>query len=292
MIYSQLEYTGEDSVLETYAKIGFPTTNSVGERTTDYVACGSNMLSTDNDEINLVGIYQKGINEIWSVYIENPMFNGKDPRLTLWRSVNSQAQAYVNGETIANLEYPSMSSDWCVSYNSKDNMLTFAYIASLDDDKFDSGYTHGVNYQNAEGAVIDDPEKTEMNSHDILDGRVVTFDLRLKERHVQADRSGMYSYNTNADMSYSPLYPGKEHQSDISNDKKDIYALELLGESKNIDHDIGLVNTRVNPYFDYNNMYDDGAFGRVYESYLSAEDKTLKVVRNRSMFKNFPTGTK
>lgn len=36
-------------------------------------------------------------------------------------------------------------------------------------------------------------------------------------------------------------------------------------------------------------MYDDGIFGRVYESYLSAEDKTLKVVRNRSMFKNFHT---
>lgn len=211
MIYSQLEYIGDDSVSETYSAIRFPTTNSIGERTTDYVACGTNMLSTDNDDINLVGIYQKGINEIWSVYIENPIFKGKDPCLTMWRSVNSQAQTYVNGELVANLEYPSISNDWCVSYNSKDNMLTFAYITKLDDDKFDSGYTHDVGYENAEGPVIDDPDRTEMNSHDILEGRVVTFDLKLKDRHIQVDRSGMHSYNINADMSYSPLYPGREH---------------------------------------------------------------------------------
>lgn len=206
----------------------------------------------------------------------------------MWRSVNSQSQKYVDNEVVANLAYPPISNDWCISYNSKDDNLTFAYIARLDDERFSSGYADNVEFKNADGAVIDDPEETEMNSHDILDGRVVTFDLRLKGRHIQVEGSGVHSYNLNADMSYVPLYPGKRHQSDMSRDGNEFHSIELLGESRNIDYDIGLVNTGVNPYFDYNDFYDSGVFGRVYENYLSAEDKSLWVIRNRAMFRNFP----
>lgn len=69
VIHSQIRFTRENTASETYVTIEFPTTTSTGERTTDYVACGSNVLTTDNDNINLVGIYPKGTNETWSVYV-------------------------------------------------------------------------------------------------------------------------------------------------------------------------------------------------------------------------------
>lgn len=288
VLYSQPEYTSEDIIQETYTTIGLPTTNNNGERTTDYVACGSDMLSTNNDNINLIGIYQKNVNELWSVYIDNPIAITDSSYITLWRCKNSQASKYIDNEELADLEFPSISSDWCFSYNSKDDKLTLAYIAATNDEEFNSGYTTKVKYDNAEGVVIDDPEETEMNSHDIFENKVVTFDIQLKNKKISMSENDVHSYNINADMSYTPLYPGKEHASDISNNKNDFYSLELLGESKNIDQNIGLVNTNVNPHFDYETLYSEGIFGRVYENYISAENKSLKVLRNKSLFKNIP----
>lgn len=127
----------------------------------------------------------------------------------------------------------------------------------------------------------DDPQHKEMNSHDIY-----TSDIIVKNYVVQSSSLKEVSeriFNMNADMSYLPIYPGQECRFDISKSGiqgEKYYPVQLMGQSRNIDNIIKLVNPTPNPYFTMDDISEKYTFGRVYEDYLASDNKTLKLLDN------------
>ena len=127
----------------------------------------------------------------------------------------------------------------------------------------------------------DDPIHTEMNSHDIY-----TSDIILKNFIIQSSQMREVNerlFNMNADMSYLPVYPGQACRFDItrteiSSDK--YFPVQLMGQSRNIDGIVKLINPTPNPYFTMEDITEKYTFGRVFEDYLSSDNKTLKILNN------------
>ena len=100
-------------------------------------------------------------------------------------------------------------------------------------------------------------------------------------------------FNVNGDISYLPVYPGNQEVAEF-NKRVDIsansyYPVELLGQSKNIDDLIEMVNPTPNPYFTMEEISTNHVFGRVYEDYVSDYDKTAKIIGNPPIHNNIPS---
>lgn len=144
-----------------------------------------------------------------------------------------------------------------------------------------------------------------MNSHDIFTANIAEFTLRDTESRLTSDLNHTFEIlaNTNADMSYIPVYPGisgevsvmlpavlsAELTSDLSVEKH-IYRygkpFELLGDSNDIDKQIRLVNTDVDPYFQLSTIREDYVFGRVYEDWPKDwwdKDNSLRMFSSPAM---------
>jgi len=138
-----------------------------------------------------------------------------------------------------------------------------------------------------DGRSFADPRPGEMNSHDILDKSIefqkAAFVSKGKLRLLPGARS---AHNTNADMSYIPVYPGLSGEAALSSFGGDYIRAELLGKSKDLDVAAGRVNLSVDPYFDMNRITEDYVFGRVYEDFQKSLDKSLLAVRNPSINSN------
>lgn len=129
----------------------------------------------------------------------------------------------------------------------------------------------------AEGSPIEDPVSPEMNSYDtfveavgtavaVFDGGVLKF-------------GGFSVNNANADMSYQPLFPGKNFTYSINN-AGDYENIQLLGVSKDISKWIDAVNTNADPFIDLSDILQNRLFGRVYEDYESNLSDQLSIVDN------------
>jgi hypothetical protein len=81
-------------------------------------------------------------------------------------------------------------------------------------------------------------------------------------------------FNTNADISYTPIYPGV-YTNLNSSQNNDYRSIELLGNSRNIDDIIKRVNPTPDPYFTIEDIKNNHVFGRVYEEYNVDMDKTF-----------------
>jgi len=64
--------------------------------------------------------------------------------------------------------------------------------------------------------------------------------------------------------------------------------IELLGESKDIERYVELVNPNPDPYFDYQSVKENTEFGRVYEDYKVEFEKTFTMIENPSLNFNSP----
>ena len=91
---------------------------------------------------------------------------------------------------------------------------------------------------NADGPVIDDNTDNDMNSHDVFDTNITIFRKQIVSRRLKNIRkhgSSRYTFNTNADMSYFPVYPGFAGAKKLyERPQYQHYNIELLGTAKDI----------------------------------------------------------
>lgn len=171
----------------------------------------------------------------------------------------------------------SFDNDQAVfSYNFSSKLLTFAFLGSLDIEDASEKYKYEVPlnkegeldiYNNSNGQMANDPVAAEMSSHDMFTDNIIV--VNAKPAALAAEQVGsLKMYNTNADASYLPLYPGSELESLVDKLQlagKSYYSFELLGHSKNIDKWIA----RANPYADItmplSTIIDEKVNGRIYE---------------------------
>ena len=146
--------------------------------------------------------------------------------------------------------------------------LTFAFVVEKDSPSVYPEYADNsfVPAEMAEGSPIEDPISPEMNSYDtfvegvgtataVLDGGVLEF-------------NGFSVNNSNADMSYQPLFPGRNFTYPLNN-AGDYENIELLGVSKDISKWVDAVNVNADPFIDLSDILENRLFGRVYEDYES-----------------------
>ena len=138
---------------------------------------------------------------------------------------------------------------------------------------------------NAKGATIDDPTGDEMNSHDIFDTNVTFFRKQVvsyRLRDVRSSGNAKYEFNTNADMSYFPVYPGFAGVKKLyTRPQYEYYNVELLGTAKDISRQISYVNPKPDPYLDADAILSNFANARVYQDYTGYIDETFKTVDNK-----------
>lgn len=145
---------------------------------------------------------------------------------------------------------------------------------------------------NADGPTIDDPLHADMDSHDIFSTNVTLFRKKTVSRQLRdvrsAEGSRQYTFNTNADMSYFPVYPGFEGRKELyrKSNYYDYYDVELLGVAKDIQQQISFVNPEPDPYLDAEDILSGFANARVYEDYVGYLDETLKTVDNELIGQN------
>lgn len=181
-----------------------------------------------------------------------------------------------------------------VVFSYDDEILTFAYLKNKDMTESWND-TLGISVElstNTIGNTYSDPRTNEMNSHDVF-----TNDIALVQCNIRSNSISKLSeeiqpgskYNMNADMSLIPSYPGECGKLNIykinslkSNIKHGI-PIELLGNSRNINQQIAMVNDDVDPYADFSSLSDNFAFGRVYEDYIKGSDNTYRQFKNPSI---------
>lgn len=195
---------------------------------------------------------------------------------------------------LASSQTKTYGNNACVSFDRQRGYMSFAFATEITQDdasKMLVETCESVDFiKNTDGPTIDDPTSSEMNSHDMFMQNVTVLDYALNSNGAVFKKSS--TYNINADMSYMPAYPGVQHEFDVvktyGKEKKDTYSIELLGMSKDIDSIVKLVNPNPNPYFDFDLMLENSAFGRVYEDYSKEDQKTFGFVSLPSLNNNMP----
>ena len=187
--------------------------------------------------------------------------------------------------------------DICLAYDEENNIINFAaqtVLAPSAAVRADVGLI-GLS-SNAYGATIDDPSGDEMNSHDIFDTNVTFFRKQVVSYRLKDARSfgnAKYEFNTNADMSYFPVYPGFAGAKKLyKRPQYDYYSVELLGMAKDISQQISYVNPRPDPYLDADAILSNFANARVYQDYVGYVDETFKTVDNKLIGANSDVLTK
>jgi len=188
--------------------------------------------------------------------------------------------------------FPSPAcGDVCFSYD-RDGTIAFAYIKEKLLHDVQTILSSRTNLdKNTDGMIFSDPRSAEMNSHDIFtsDVAVVKCTAQTNELHRATKRQAVDSvFNMNADMSYLPCYPGvsgeiSAYAAELSPTQQ--LPFQLLGDSKNIDENIKIVNEDVDPYFDVSRISSDYLFGRVYEDWQEYENKdnTFRLFSNDTL---------
>lgn len=184
-----------------------------------------------------------------------------------------------------------VGSDVCLAYDEENNILNFAaQTAPLPDASVRADIGAVNMLSNAAGPTIDDPTGGEMNSHDLFAADVTLFRMQVVSRRLKDVRGaagGSYAFNTNADMSYFPVYPGFAGAKQLyTRPQYDHYSVELLGEAKDISEQISYVNPKPDPYLDEDSILSNFAHARVYQDYAGYIDKTFRTVDNRLIGSN------
>ena len=213
---------------------------------------------------------------------------------------NCNGIEYNVGETISVHELESIQKripvgdDACVTFDSSRQYMSLALVTEpiLSNEVLSVKVETTKNpvdfISNTDGPTLEDPTKTEMNSHDVLNQNVTTIEFIRKRNSYLYKKST--SYNLNADISYIPNYPGHDHEVKMFSLYPNVehYSVELLGQSRDIDKYSNLVNPSPNPYFDYEKMMESNVFGRVYEDYDPNLDKSYKYLVNPFLGANSP----
>jgi hypothetical protein len=175
------------------------------------------------------------------------------------------------------------------SYSYADEEYTFAFkaVRSIEDTTESIKTKHNSESPNYPESTFP-PTNGEWNSFDSFEEYLAVIRGRFVRGKFKTYGTAMA--NLNADASYTPHYPGLSGELSLTGENYS--AVELLGVSKDIDEEIGLVNPNPNPYFDIDDIRKNYVFGRVYENYNPDEDKTLAIIKNPllvfDLYKNHP----
>lgn len=258
-----------------------------------------------------IGCIPNGGNDFYASYVKKqvstePLENEVRSTVKLEKNTTISLLDYkkLNGDgssgiKVANVSFPrNPTIDDGAMSKCDSNTIAFAFVLdsvlSVDDSMINAYTLSGkvLSAVNSEGYTREDPFHDEMNSHDVFDSDIymMKFNVHYSELKPIADMT----FNVNADISYLPVYPGKKNLADF-NAKDPISAdyyhpVELLGQSRNIDDIIEMVNPTPNPYFDLSTISSSYMFGRVYEDYFSDYDKTLRIIGNPPIHNNVPSG--
>lgn len=261
----------------------------------DMLDYAKNEKDSDLDKWHYVGKYDKDNTSICLLFMKKGVLAGDDkatPNLgsvIVYRyraGIGIQGSQTTKIDTKLKISRSDFDSDQVImsEYN---NFITFAFLVK-NGKTVNSCLQGQIDIEDdATGATVTDPTTDEVNTFDTFVNTAYVVTCKNKS----SGQLKLYDekiYNTNADMSYVPIYSvahgvadiyGKEHGTTASSTLKikhdDVYTLELLGESKNIDNEIGMINTDVDPNFDYDTILKDYTFGRVYEDFDINEDKSL-----------------
>ena len=281
-------------------------------RETDYYMSGDDYLSpsrlSDESVIDggreisayqYIGSYLKGNSNIYHVYAYKRIYRDEDRCLTREAlgpikvfpvlngvfSPNNQIYGNLVQNPIDQTRLSVVGADVCFSFNETNGVLTFAAQTVFKPGLSSETDASSVELSaNADGPAINDPLNPDMNSHDVFNTNVTLFYKQVLAKKLIDVRSGdrELTFNTNADMSYFPVYPGVDGRAELwRKPEYSYYNVELLGTARDINDQIQSVNPNPNPYLDYDSIMSGFANARVYEDYAGFVDSSLKIVDNR-----------
>lgn len=213
---------------------------------------------------------------------------------------NTNGIQYSLGDPVASNELERVQKripvgdEACVAFDSSRQFMSLAFVTTpmLSTEELGVKVETSKNavdfVQNTDGPVLEDPTELEMNSHDYFNQGVTVVEFLRKSNNYIYKKST--TYNLNADISYIPNYPGHDHEVCAYSlyPNVDQHAVELLGSSRDIDKYLNLVNPSPDPYFDYESIMNNEVFGRVYEDYDPALDKSYRYLVNPLLGSNSP----
>lgn len=109
--------------------------------------------------------------------------------------------------------------------------------------------------------------RSEVTSHDIYEGDIRILDFLIDEETAELKKDS--SFNTNADMSYIPSYPGYENRISLRkvDREREAFSVEFLGKTGDLEDSISRTTEVVDPYIDEERLNANDIFGRVYEDW-------------------------
>lgn len=174
-----------------------------------------------------------------------------------------------------------------VAYVEKNDVGNLKSLSSLGENVVLSSNTFGL-------PTTAPTSRDQVTSHDVYEGNIRVVDFLVEEESTTLKASSRY--NTNADMSYIPSYPGYENRIRLNevDVTKDVFNVEFLGKVGDLDSSISRVVEDVDPYIDEERMNANDIFGRVYEDWdeeWANQNRTARVFKCPMMnFRDDNTG--
>lgn len=186
----------------------------------------------------------------------------------------------------SNTNFRLIDTDLVMSFDNSSKEYTFATKLRYLLDDIDIGTKNGSRLSSYHLMSQDEyPDETEQLKTTSLDSFVQY--IGIFKYNAKDSRQSLKICNLNADASYIPLYPGENGKINtlLTEDEisSEYYNFELLGRSKDIDREIGMINVNADPYFNIDEIRKNYTFGRVYENYDQIFDKTILIRDNQDI---------
>ena len=150
------------------------------------------------------------------------------------------------------VNFKILGTDLAMSYNNLEKEYTFVTKLRYLQDDINIGTENGSSLSSYNLMSEDEyPDRNDLLKTTSIDSFEEYIGI-IKYNTTTLNQS-LIVCNLNADASYIPLYPGEYGKIKYENIRKissDYYNFELLGRSRNIDQEIGMINPDADPYFD------------------------------------------
>lgn len=251
----------------------------------------------------LIGIIKPEVNIIQCVYVDDSNDSETSYHIDIitkdnikdFTALEIKEPNYTNTFPITvekTVNFKILGTDLAMSYNNLEKEYTFVTKLRYLQDDINIGTENGSSLSSYNLMSEDEyPDRNDLLKTTSIDSFEEYIGI-IKYNTTTLNQS-LIVCNLNADASYIPLYPGEYGKIKYENIRKissDYYNFELLGRSRNIDQEIGMINPDADPYFDIDDIRKNYTFGRVYEDYDQIFDKTILIQDNKDiLLKGKPT---
>lgn len=244
----------------------------------------------------LIGIIKPEVNTIQCVYVDDSQDSETSYHIDIitkdnikdFTALEIKEPNYTNTFPITvekTVNFKILGTDLAMSYNNLEKEYTFVTKLRYLQDDINIGTENGSNLSSYNLMSEDEyPDRNDLLKTTSIDSFEEYIGI-IKYNTTTLNQS-LIVCNLNADASYIPLYPGEYGKIKYENIRKissDYYNFELLGRSRNIDQEIGMINPDADPYFDIDDIRENYTFGRVYENYDQIFDKTILIQDNKDI---------